>query len=449
MPQGMRSLEDLSYVKIPGSYPLDASTPSAPSRPKSHPRDASTPSTPNRPKLRPKSRRKPDSSPPRHAPARTNSTREVPLVDTPETGSPEPAYSQDGHSPLDTPGPTDYNTTSANTTPSPPRHRRVVPGEESSSPLAARCPEVCDTSVAYPDLTKALGLISNTQAAESLVHVERNPPAESITQQYEPYPANAAVWDLLFRSLTKKDQLPGRIYAFRTRKFPELLKVGYTTRTTKERLDELKRCGYQPIEVYSSGGEKLPHARRVESLIQAELAQYRKRLPPCGYGSRARHGEWFKVELADLKEAINRYSSWIRKRPYRETAPGEWHLRKESALSWLAQFPKDYIPRAPSGRTPEKRSGPPHEPVTAARRTGTIPDYFLPLAAAKSDIGAESQQSGSAAMHDLQDRISRLLSKILAVNLVISLVLHFYPPQESFAVRLILMFLWFTLCKIT
>lgn len=113
------------------------------------------------------------------------------------------------------------------------------------------------------------------------------------------------------------------------------VKIGKTSgESAEERLDKWKKqCGHK-VEEYTRGEKglalQLPHAFRVERLVHDELRQYRmkeKSCEKCG----AAHNEWFAIPQYHALKVIEKWSSWIRTRPYIETN-GEWHLKEPISI---------------------------------------------------------------------------------------------------------------------
>jgi hypothetical protein len=111
-----------------------------------------------------------------------------------------------------------------------------------------------------------------------------------------------------------KDHGLGYIYVLRSQD-PSTraeLKIGFSQYHPQHRAQELARCMNKPEVVAHS--QVLPHAKRVESLIHAELGSFRK-AQWCAWCHRT-HQEWFTVAYSQAREVIIRWSRFMLLRPY-------------------------------------------------------------------------------------------------------------------------------------
>lgn len=103
-----------------------------------------------------------------------------------------------------------------------------------------------------------------------------------------------------------------------------------TTRSIATRLGEWTRqCGHDASPAYAEQLEGMqqavavPHVRRVETLVHAELREVRFmevrcKGPECG----RTHKEWFRVDVAHAKRVVRKWRDWMRGRPYEEVKEG-------------------------------------------------------------------------------------------------------------------------------
>ncbi|KAH0541624.1 hypothetical protein FGG08_003914 [Glutinoglossum americanum] len=384
-PKNIVVVEDASYMKAPRQDPEVA---------KPEGRDVSIPRTPSRTRLRPESRHKPCSTSMENAPAQPAHTRglgtsghraedllasylqNLQLRETVERqdgltaspGSPESPSSEGYNSIWGTPESSGGNTSSACTTPSPRYRHRVSLREEPSSPTTAHRPGGSSRTHSAAVPVQKTG--RNTAAEEANIGTNHG---SAKTAQYPPLLGRESVPEVLTKDLGSRDMIDGEIYAYKTSRYPGLIKIGYTKNASRERAKAWGQgCGYKATVLYPkapNGGVRLPHAHRAESLIMAELGYCRKRLPPCMECAR-QHEEWFEIELESMVEIIEKWSLWILRRPYQETG-GVWRLKMHlcNILDRLERYPdispKPYerklIPqfprRPPTGGLPRKRSG--------------------------------------------------------------------------------------------
>ena len=111
------------------------------------------------------------------------------------------------------------------------------------------------------------------------------------------------------------------------------VKIGKTSgESTERRLKEWRDvCGH-PLEEYTRGQTgltlQLPHAYRVERLVHTELKDYRIREDRCESTKCGKsHIEWFCVPQNHALKVIEKWSSWIKTRPYIEVN-GIWRLKE-------------------------------------------------------------------------------------------------------------------------
>ncbi len=112
------------------------------------------------------------------------------------------------------------------------------------------------------------------------------------------------------------------------------VKIGYTKDVEKRMSEWSKQCGRKPEKYFPSGQadlEPVPHRLRVEQLVHAELARYRREEPRCGKCG-GRHVEWFEVDVSLAISVVQKWVNWMRGRPYEPVELGNggirWVLRK-------------------------------------------------------------------------------------------------------------------------
>jgi hypothetical protein len=92
------------------------------------------------------------------------------------------------------------------------------------------------------------------------------------------------------------------------------LKIGFSKHHPEHRAHELARCLSRPEII--SHTPRMPHARRLEAIIHAELVGCRK-VQYCSQ-CRRNHGEWFTASHIDSREVVMRWSRWMLEEPYRD-----------------------------------------------------------------------------------------------------------------------------------
>jgi hypothetical protein len=92
------------------------------------------------------------------------------------------------------------------------------------------------------------------------------------------------------------------------------LKIGFSKHHPEHRAHELARCLSRPEII--SHTPRIPHAKRLEAIIHAELGGSRKVQYCCQ--CRRNHREWFTVSHIDSREVVTRWSRWMLDEPYRD-----------------------------------------------------------------------------------------------------------------------------------
>lgn len=94
--------------------------------------------------------------------------------------------------------------------------------------------------------------------------------------------------------------------------FASVLKIGFSKYHPEHRAHELASCLSIPEVVAHT--PLIPHAKRIEALIHAELVAQRKVVAcdQCGQD----HKEWFTISHAESREIVIRWSRWVLQQPY-------------------------------------------------------------------------------------------------------------------------------------
>lgn len=118
----------------------------------------------------------------------------------------------------------------------------------------------------------------------------------------------------LERPLLKSETKQGFLYVFWRRGNFGLIKIGYTTCTTDKRLGQWQRqCGGEIEDCHTedhSSQVRVRNVRRLESLVHAELKDYRKLQLNCR-GCHKSHREWFDVDIALAHKVVDKWTNWF------------------------------------------------------------------------------------------------------------------------------------------
>ena len=138
----------------------------------------------------------------------------------------------------------------------------------------------------------------------------------------------------MMQGLLDKDRKDGYVYAFQVQGNPGYVKIGYTTRSVKERHEEWRfECNRDPEALYpaTSGTVAIVrNAPRVEALCHEDLGHRRIRIY-CS-ACMMQHLEWFEVSSTEAIAVIQKWSKWMATDPYQPVTlrSGEkWTIRDE------------------------------------------------------------------------------------------------------------------------
>jgi predicted Fe-S protein YdhL (DUF1289 family) len=126
---------------------------------------------------------------------------------------------------------------------------------------------------------------------------ERRPPEDLIKEK-------------LKEKLNSTEQNDGCVYVMTEKANNGYVKIGYTTRTGKERAEELRWGCNRDITVHYAPSDKIPRAKRVESLCHAELDQHN--IEFYCHGCFRNHTEWFKVSAEEAVAVVKKWSAWAK-----------------------------------------------------------------------------------------------------------------------------------------
>jgi T5orf172 domain len=144
----------------------------------------------------------------------------------------------------------------------------------------------------------------------------------------------------LWQPLGKEDQKSGYVYIYWNPGNFGYVKIGYTSFTVEKRLNEWNRgrCGHG-AEKYSDEKftcRRVPHVRRVEALMFAELRDYRLRELSCP--CRTKHEEWFHVSPIHAAEVREKIENFVLKEARYETRVGGRFLHQNVSDADVAEL---------------------------------------------------------------------------------------------------------------
>ncbi|KAL8664868.1 MAG: hypothetical protein Q9202_002730 [Teloschistes flavicans] len=116
-----------------------------------------------------------------------------------------------------------------------------------------------------------------------------------------------------------QDQKSGFIYIYWYEGNFGHVKIGATTRTPEERLQQWKKkCGHEAKLIFpeiEEDRELIPHVFRVEKIIQAQLRNCRRKEVECRK-CKTCHMEWFENSVPNAIALVRKWAAWMRTAPY-------------------------------------------------------------------------------------------------------------------------------------
>jgi hypothetical protein len=111
---------------------------------------------------------------------------------------------------------------------------------------------------------------------------------------------------------TPRDHKSGRVYVFRHDKQIGLIKIGWTTLSSKDRHDQQGNCYAVDTTPYWQSEEPFVGAYRVEQLIQKQLHESNVIQGEHGHAHcKKRHKEWFRYNLDDAIILIKLWTEFV------------------------------------------------------------------------------------------------------------------------------------------
>ena len=179
-----------------------------------------------------------------------------------------------------------------------------------------------------PAVTQRRQLSTLSPSQESSHHMQLRSETRPHFRPYTSSP-NATVLSILSRPLTTAGSKTGSMYVFIRPSDPSHVKIGFTTTPVRSRLSRWKSsCLYQPQLVHRV--DNVPNVKRVESLVQRELAIFRRKEVFCRHNKNCAvsHQEWFEVGIERASEVVDSWAHWMSAAsPYEED--GTRNLRPE------------------------------------------------------------------------------------------------------------------------
>lgn len=133
--------------------------------------------------------------------------------------------------------------------------------------------------------------------------------------------AEALVQKIVKKEITNPDRTRrGYVYVYRTVESIGYVKIGHTDNVERRLLEWEDQCGYlidECDELLRGIKRQVPHPKRLEDLIHAELKGERHQVLSCQVCHKT-HDEWFKVDPTKAQRVVKKWTSWMNKEPYDE-----------------------------------------------------------------------------------------------------------------------------------
>jgi hypothetical protein len=218
---------------------------------------------------------------------------------------------------------------------------------------------------------------------------------EELFERYNPTGRGSTVSDILPMKITKEQHEQGWIYIFNWPRAPGFLKIGYARASAEQRMNAWQLCHPEAKPLY-----KVERAfpERMETLVHAELAGKRYRLPKDCSRCGRRHTEWFAVTLEEAQRVMMDWRKIAASPLYvedrtlsRQRARSIGSLSQVTA-SILSQHLKDNLSSdmSRSCRVSE-------QPQTSSPRSSSQREYFVPYPSSALQIQEDRQIDGLAA----------------------------------------------------
>ena len=248
-------------------------------------------------------------------------------------------------------------------------------------------------------------------AEEEIISLRNlNPPAPD---KYSHLSLRDHIKAIIDEPIKPTDTKAGYIYVYSVNSNFGLVKIGWTRNTPNERLKKWeKQCKRKPYRAYPEDSKeliKIPHAWRVEKLVQAELRKYNKWETGCGCKYKT-HREWFETSLPHAIKLVEFWSAWVQTHPYEERPRERLKLGQATLPAWaLKESHKaelDSLLDKIEGRDMEQRERLQSPPLQRRARSESAAFGFLAqnTRSATRRRGLEQRFSGSPVRQPLQGR---------------------------------------------
>jgi hypothetical protein len=197
--------------------------------------------------------------------------------------------------------------------------------------------------------------------------------------------------EVISRPLSILDLKDGHLYVFWHRGGFGLIKIGWTAAVTRdERLDWWRKCNGDLEDVSEDyrrpvsgdNGEaadthspptRVRNVRRLESLVHAELKDYRRKQLQCA-GCGKNHIEWFDVPVNHAQQVVRRWTTWLMAEERYENKVGGKLLSSSSAEIHHLCKPLEFVKEAQKKVIETGRRGSEfRRPSTGAERRTSVP----------------------------------------------------------------------------
>ena len=193
----------------------------------------------------------------------------------------------------------------------------LIPDENSPSVTSSTITLGAELSESEPRyaLRPRQANISTNSTPTQYAPASQTPLSEFRPHIAEPHPSDS-VSSKILEPLQDRDVETGSLYMFDRASSPGHVKIGWTARGVKRRLEDWSMCGYTPNLLFCV--DSVPNAQRAETLTHHELINEWRRERMCKAGwCRKSHREWFETSKERAEQVLGGWADFFKKaEPY-------------------------------------------------------------------------------------------------------------------------------------
>ncbi|GKT98868.1 hypothetical protein FLAG1_00713 [Fusarium langsethiae] len=194
--------------------------------------------------------------------------------------------------------------------------------------------ELTDLDILSRDMRLKLNLSRSISGKEGDFDDERSPDTQSQNAESEKEVATRSTPLQLIRFVPRKQPVrkilesmakspgergfgPGWVYGFTDPRQLGHIKIGYTEYPVETRMEEWKRCGWEPFVEFDVAMPCAP--KKMERLIHLTLHMEEQEASCPAASCTKKHKEWFKISTGEAKEVVEIWKKFSELTPYAES----------------------------------------------------------------------------------------------------------------------------------